>query len=240
MLAALMRTARRRPALTVAGSYLAVALAALGRSVRPGRTLVAADLLTIVPPYSALPGAQPGHNPLLSDIPYQFYPWFRFVADALRDGHLVGWNPSILGGVPVNPNSFFSALYPPTWLAAMMGPFDAYNLFVVLHLAWAALGTYAWSRTLGVSRRAAWVTGLLTFAAAFWVHWSLHLGHLVAFVWLPWILAALHRTIVGASVGRAALLAVAVGAWWLGGNPQFVYNGALVAAVYGVALMAGG
>ena len=221
----------------MAASYLAVAVTVLGRSVRPGRTLVPADLLTIVSPYSGLPGARAGYNPLLSDVPYQFFPWFRFIADALRDGHLVGWNPTILGGVPVNPNSFLSTLYPPTWLAGMLAPFDAYNIFVLLHLAWAALGTYTWSRTLGASRRAAWVAGLLTFAAAFWVHWSLHLVHLVAFVWLPWVLAALHRTIVAPSLARAAVLAGAVGAWSLGGNPQFVYNGALLAGVYGVALL---
>ncbi|MBA3267950.1 MAG: hypothetical protein H0T70_06800, partial [Acidimicrobiia bacterium] len=69
----LVRAARRRPGLAVALSYLVFGVIALGPSIWPGRTLVAADLLTIVTPYSALPGASAGHNPLLSDIAYQFF-----------------------------------------------------------------------------------------------------------------------------------------------------------------------
>ncbi len=105
---------RRRPGLAVALSYLALGLVALAPSIRPGRTLVASDLLTIVTPYSALPGASVGHNQLLSDIAFQFYPWFSFVGKALHHGHLPQWNPALIGGVAVTPNGYVSLYYPPT------------------------------------------------------------------------------------------------------------------------------
>ncbi len=113
-----------------------------------------------------------------------------------------------------------------------MSPFVAYNLFVLFHLVVGALGTYAFSRAVGARRSAAWVAGLLAFTAAFWVHWSLHLVHLGSFVWLPWALAAGHRLVVAPSPRRVAPLAAVFGLWWLGGNPQYVYDGSAVLVVY--------
>ncbi|MDQ6798961.1 MAG: hypothetical protein M3011_13265 [Actinomycetota bacterium] len=224
--------ARRRPGLAVAISYVVVGTVALAPSIRPGRTLVATDLLTIVSPYSRLPGAVAGHNPLLSDIAYQLYPWFQFVGRALHQGHFPQWNPAVLGGLAVTPNGFVSLYYPPTWLAAVFSPFVAYNLFVLFHFVLGALGTYAFSRVLGARRAAAWVAGLLAFTAAFWVHWSLHLGQLGGFVWLPWALAAGHRLVDAPSPRRVAMLAGVYGLWWLGGNPQYVYDGTVVLGGY--------
>ncbi|MGI9023770.1 MAG: hypothetical protein ACR2HV_11190 [Acidimicrobiales bacterium] len=232
----LARAARRRPGLTVALSYLAFGVVALLPSIRPGRTLVAADLLTIVTPFSALTGAAAGHNPLLSDIAFQFFPWWDFVGQALHEGHLPQWNPAILGGVAVTPNGFLNLYYPLTWLAAVAGPFVAYNLFVLVHLVIGALGTYAFARVLGARRPAAWVAGLLAFTAAFWVHWSLHLVHLGGFVWLPGALAAGHLLVVAPSPRRAALLGGVCGLWFLGGNPQYVYDGSVVLVAYLVVL----
>lgn len=228
---------RRRPLPWIVVSYVLIAVVALAPSIRPGRTLVAADLVTIVSPYSAVPEHPEPHNLHLTDVPYQFFPWFRFVAGGLRSGHLPSWNPTVLGGMPVTPNGYFGTSYPPFFLAAFFSPFDAYNLLIVLHLIVAALGIYAFSRVLGARRVAAWVAGVLTFAAAFWIHWSTHLLHLVAFAGLPWALAATHLLIVAPSRKRVAALAVVFGAWWLGGNPQFVYDGMLVVGSYAVALL---
>ena len=229
--------ARRHAHLAVALSYLGVGTAALAPSIRPGRTLVAADILGVVTPYSALPGAASVHNPLISDVTFQFFPWFRFLAEALRDGVLPQWNPAILGGVPVTPNGYVNTYYPPTWLAAVLSPFDAYNLFVLVHLVFGALGIYAFSRVVGARTVAAWIAGLGAFAAAFWVHWSMHLVHLSAFVWLPWALAATHRLVEAPSRRRVAVLGLVYGLWWLGGNPQYVYNGSALLLAYATGLV---
>ena len=69
--------------------------------------------------------------------------------------------------------------------------------------------------------------GLLGFAAAFWVHWSTHMVHLVGFVWLAWALAAAHLLVVDPRRKRVAALAVVIGLWWLGANPQYAYYGTL-------------
>ena len=61
----------------------------------------------------------------------------------------------------------------------------------------------------------AWTAGLLALAAAFWVHWSLHLLHLVAMAGLPWVLAATHLLITRPTPRRAAGLGAVLGLWWL-------------------------
>src|SRR5947209_1556712 len=174
----LLGWARRRPGLAVVVTYVVFGSAGLAPSIRPGRTLVAADLLHLVSPFSVgRGGGPPGRNPMLSDTPYQFFPWYRFVTDALGQGHLPGWNPGILGGVPTVPTGYLSPWYPPSWLASLFPPLVGYNLFVLAHLVLAALGVYALSRVVGARRLAAWVVGLATFGSAFWVHWSTHLVH---------------------------------------------------------------
>src|SRR5207244_8175454 len=91
------------------------------------------------------------------------------------------------------------------------------------------------ARVVGARPLAAWTMGLLGLAAGAWLHWSLHLDHLVATAWLPWALAAAHRLVEAPSRRRAAALALVLAPWWLGGNAQYVYFGALAVAGYAVA-----
>lgn len=227
---------RRWPVVLAALAYLVVGTVALWPSIRPGRTLVAADILVLNPPYSELPSA-PVHNLLLSDPPVQFFPWLSYTGAALRERRLPQWNPTLLGGVPVTPNGFVNVYYPPTLLTTVLAPFDAYNAFVLLHLVLGALGVFVFARTLGARPLPAWIGGLLVFTAQFWIHWSTHLLHIAGMVWLPWALAATKLLIDRPSPRRAAGLALVFGLWWLGANPQYAYYGTLTMLAWAAALL---
>ena len=229
----------RRPVVWAALSYLLIGTIALWPSIRPGRTLVPSDLLVIVTPYSVLPGAGDPDNLQLSDATFQFFPWFRYMAEGLRDGEIRQWNPTLLGGVPVTPNGNVSAYYPPSWLGGVMSPYDAYDLFVLLHLVIGALGAYVLARALGARPLASWVAGLLAFTAAFWVHWSTHLGHVAGMVWVPWALAATWWLLERPSRRRVAALAVVVGIWIAGGSAQYLYYGGLAVGAWAAAIVVG-
>ena len=218
------------PVIWAALSYLLVATVALWPSIGPGRTLVPSDALIIATPYSALPTAHEPHNLQLSDATFQFFPWFHFVADGMRDGEIRQWNPTLLGGVRVSPNGNVSPYYPLSWLGGAMSAYDAYDLFVLLHLVIGALGVYVLGRALGIRPLPAWVSGLLAFTAAFWVNWSTHLVHVAGMVWVPWALAATWWLLAAPSRRRVAALAAVVGMWLLGGSPQYVYYGGLALA----------
>jgi hypothetical protein len=217
--------------------YLLVGAIVLFPSIMPGRTLLSADLVTASSPYRELAGGLRVHNPLLSDPAFQFAPWLEYLGDELAAGRFPRWNPRILAGTQVTPNGWISAYYPPFWVAGFLDVFDAYNILVVAHLAWAALGLFALSRSIGASTTAAWVAGLTAFVAQFWVHWALHLSNLVAFAWLPWVMFATYRVVVSPSARTVGFLGAAFGLWWLGANPQYAYYGTLAAGAFGAVLL---
>jgi hypothetical protein len=228
----------------VAVLLAAVTVVLLWDSLRPGRTLVPADVLTAVTPYRLLAGASHPQNAVVSDAAIQFFPWFHWLGSALRSGGgagpfgLPGWNPLSLGGLPANPNGFVSVWYPAFWLVRFLDPFDAYGVFVAVHLWWAALGVYVLSRCLGVQRRScALVVAASTLLAGTWLHWSLHLVHLVGMVWLPWAFVCAERLIARPRPSRVVPLAVVIGLWWLGGNPQYAYFGTLAMGAYALGRM---
>ena len=220
--------------------YLLVGVAVLAPSLRPGHTLAPADVVTAVQPYNQAAGGIHDHNPAVSDGALQVLPWLHFLTTTMHHGHLPQWNPQLLGGVRVVPNGFFASYYPPTWLARWLSADDFYSVFVLIHLVIGALGVYAFSRVLGARRVSSWLAGLLVFASAFWIHWSLHPAHLVGMVGTPWALAAVHLVVRRPSSRRVAALAVVFGLWWLGANPQYAYYGTLAMGAYGLALLVQG
>lgn len=240
------------PDLVAVAGLAALVGALLWPSLRPGRTLVPADVLTLLTPWRVLAGGSRVHNPIVSDAALQFFPWLAWFGRAWQaTGSLPAWNPLILGGVPLSPSGFVAPDYPGFWLARALDPFDAYNLFVALHLVVAAAGVYAFARVLGAGRPSAWVAGAGALAAATWVHWSLHLVHLVGMAWLPVTLAAAHRAATVCSRRSTVVLALVFGLWWLGANPQYALFGSLALLAYvapvawrrrwrGVGMVAGG
>jgi hypothetical protein len=157
----------------------------------------------------------------------------------MRDGEIRQWNPFLLGGLPVSPNGNVSPYYPPSWLGGAMSPYDAYDLFVLLHLVVGAMGVFVMGRTLGIRPLCAWVGGLLVFTAAFWVHWSTHLVHLAGMVWTPWVLAGAWWLLAAPTRRRVAAMAAIVAMWLLGGSPQYVYYGSLALVGWAGALLVG-
>ena len=212
--------------------YALVAVVVSWPVLLPGKTLLPADVLTSVSPYLEQLGGPRAANPLLSDAPFQFFPWIDFVSDELQEGRFPEWNPHVLGGVRVTPNGFVSAYYPGFWPMAFLEPLAFYDLFILLHLVVGALGVFWFARTLGVSEKVAWVAGLMVFVAAPWARLAVNVLHLVGMVWLPWALAATGLFMAAPSRRRAAGLAFIVGLWVLGGGPQFVYFGMLAIIAY--------
>jgi hypothetical protein len=229
----------RHTALLAVASYAVVGLVVLGPSIRPGHTLVPADVLTAVQPYNHMSGGVHDHNPLVSDATFQFFPWVHALSADFAHGRFPGWNPDLLGGLRVTPNGFISAYYPPSWLGRWLSPYDLYDVFVFLHLVLGALGVYAFSRVVGARPFSSWLAGLLAFTAVFWIHWSLHLGHLVGLVGAPWALAAAHLVVTRPRPRHVAFLAAVFGLWWLGANPQYAYYGTLAMGAYALTLVVG-
>jgi hypothetical protein len=143
----------------------------------------------------------------------------------------------ILSGAPFAADPLSGLYYPPNWLAFAIAPGFAFNLLAWLHIAWGGLGTWKFSRSLGVSTGPAIVAGL-AFTGMPKLIGHIGLGHVslvFAVCWTPWVLLAFDRAVRNIDVKRlpsAALAGATLGAvflidprWYL---PMLLLSGAYV------------
>jgi hypothetical protein len=113
----------------------------------------------------------------------------------LHSGSWIGgllWDPFMNGGQPLlgNPNRFI--LYPSRLLYGVVSPTSALNMEIALHLFLGGVGSVLLARRLGVSGAGSAVTGLSYSLSGLSISITNHLGRLMAYHWVPWILLAVH------------------------------------------------
>ena len=166
----------------------------------------------------------------LGDVPTEFLPWTRAVADAYRSGHLPLRFAANGCGTPlwanpqaqaVTPTTLFSLIVPESWGSAA-------GACVKLFLA--ALGAFVFLRRRDLSTASAGWGGL---AFGFSLHLTgwMHFPHTWPVALLPWTLAALDRLARGERGGFPATL-IAVFLLLLGGYPEGEFYVALASAAF--------
>jgi hypothetical protein len=80
-----------------------------------------------------------------------FYPWYSYLGEQLRAGHIPLWNPYQFAGTPfaADPESGWAYLPAMVWFTVLpLGA--AANAFMAFHVLLAGLSTYALARSLGI------------------------------------------------------------------------------------------
>jgi hypothetical protein len=163
----------------------------------------------------------------------QFHLPLRTALVELAHGGLPLWNPWLSGGQPIVSDPSYAVFYPPTWIAALIGPGASLSLYAVLHLGLAFAGALLLARRLGCRPAVA------SFAAVAWTGAGVVvscasaltlLGGAAALPWILWgtdrlVTARSSRETVAAACGLAALLALAV----FNGEPVTAFSGGLAA-----------
>src|SRR5260370_38797897 len=86
------------------------------------------------------------------DTATAFYPWYTFLGEQLRAGHIPVWNPHTFSGAPFAADPESGWMYLPAMLAFMLLPLEtAARGFILFHAALAGLSLYALARALGLS-----------------------------------------------------------------------------------------
>jgi hypothetical protein len=137
------------------------------------------------------------------DLVSFLFPTYRFAARELAQGSLPLWNPHLYGGAPFIGDIQAGFLYPPNLALFLLLPDFDYpwmQWLVIGHLYWAGLGMYVLARTLRFGERAVMRPAALFAGIAFALSDPLliHLGNLnliAVLSWLPWVLAAYHRSL---------------------------------------------
>ncbi|MBV9357987.1 MAG: hypothetical protein JO023_20950, partial [Chloroflexi bacterium] len=126
-----------------------------------------------------------------------FYPWFGFLGERLRDGHIPLWNPHLFGGAPFAADPESGWMYLPAMLAFTLMPLDAAaTSYMVGHILLATLSTYALARALGLNPPGAVTAGAAYgFTGFLFGHDLCCFAYAGVVAWLPLSLLGLERAL---------------------------------------------
>jgi hypothetical protein len=199
---------------------------------------VAIPVLIGVPP--ALVGRPlfPGSG--TADNLTQNYPLRVLAGELLRHGRLPLWDPYIWSGTPLLAGWNAGALYPGTWLFAVLPASAAWTINVASVSVVCAAGMHVFLRRLGCSPLAG-LLGALTFTyTGFMWGQAVHLGLVMGMSFTPWMLLAVHELATSPEPREArrwvALLGGCGGLVVLAGDPRAASSIAFIVVTYFLAI----
>lgn len=181
------------------------------------------------------------HNPLLSDLIVQHYPWRRFVEESFERGELPLWNPYLFSGTPFLAKGQHLALYPLSVIFFLFPLWKAYGVFTVVHLALAGYFTYVLARSFKLSAFSSLVAGLTYELSGFMLARCGFPMIIASAAWLPLILASVERLVARHNSGAGGVRwpwgivgAFALGCQLLAGHFEIVVYTLLLCVFYAV------
>ena len=125
----------------------------------------------------------------LLNIPTHF-----LLARFLRAGRIPLWNPYLHGGQPFLGSPTSTVLYPANLLDLLLTPLQAFNTIVVIHYVLCAAFAYLLARSLGISRNASLVAGIVYALSGFSLSQANLYQKLLALPWIPFCLLAARQS----------------------------------------------
>jgi hypothetical protein len=165
-----------------------------------------------------------------------FYPYWHARDTLLRAGQLPLWTPNLFTGAPLLANPQVGALYPLNWLTVGLDAPNAIKVAVLLHVAWAAVGTYWLGR--GALRLSVWSATVMAAVFAFGGYLGAHteqINQLQGLAWFPWAFGVFHRIVTADGRSRwrdVPLLGIVLALQFLAGHTQTVFINGVGLALY--------
>ncbi len=95
------------------------------------------------------------------DSATQFYPWYDYLGQRLRDLEIPAWNPSQFSGAPFAADPQSGWTYVPAMVVFTLLPLStAVAVYLVFHLLLAGFGAFALARAIGIGRLGALTSGI--------------------------------------------------------------------------------
>jgi hypothetical protein len=116
-----------------------------------------------------------------------FYPWFSFLGEQLRAGHLPLWNPFQFAGTPFAADPESGWTYIPAMVLFTLLPLNAAaNAYLLMHLLLAGLAAYALGRSVGMPAGGAFVAAIAYGYSGFYFGHNLCcFAYAAVAAWLP-------------------------------------------------------
>lgn len=148
----------------------------------------------------------PYKNFLISDPFRQQIPWRKLVIDQQAQSSKVGWNPYIMGGMPLETNIQAAPDYPLNIIFHHL-PFEqAWTVLIISQMVGYGLATYVYLRTEHRDQFAALIGSLIVSFSSFTISW-LYWGTIIStLLWLPVSLVLINSLHKAKSVLRYVIL----------------------------------
>ena len=173
------------------------------------------------------------------DTATAFYPWYAFLGESLRSGHIPMWNPHQFAGTPFAADPESGWTYLPAMLLFTLLPLaPAANAFLLFHVLLAGLATYALARSLQIPPIGAFASAIAySYSGFFFGHNACCFAYSSVAAWLPVALLGIDRAVRGDARRRVRWWAVGglaisqILAVWLGQGAYYglLFLGAFVA-----------
>lgn len=201
----LMAFLSRRPGFAAALLLLFLAILFMGK--------------VLLPPQGQVMG---GH-----DMRGYYYPYYDQVREAVRDGRLPFWEPTLFNGFPLMAQPQQNVFYPLLWPSFLIPVNVGISLYMLLHIWLAGLGMFLFVRFMG----GRWLPAMLAaiaFAFSGLLVGRLWAGHSTVYAldaWTPWLLLGLAWSVRRGSWWSAVIAGLPMGLALLAGHiPSFLYQ----------------
>jgi hypothetical protein len=171
------------------------------------------------------------------DLHGHWYPRALSFARALHERLPPLWDLSIGFGEPSLADPSVQALYPTTWLLALLPPWTVYTVFVLSHLAFTGAGFTRLARASGLRRTQALLGGAAWMLAGPFVSLVNLWHHLASAAWMPWVVLAVHWLVRRPRASAAVRLGVCLGMQVLAGSADMLLLSAAVSFAWGVGVL---
>ncbi|MBS1811596.1 MAG: YfhO family protein [Acidobacteria bacterium] len=159
------------------------------------------------------------------------------IGQMIAQGQLPLWNPYIFAGMPLLASIQVGALYPFTWLFAVLPAGIAMNAMVISTYHIALIGMYLYARFIGANRTGALVSAIsFTFGGFMLTHMG-HTNRTAAAAWLPWIILAVAQLQARFQWHWVVLGALFVALQLFAGDPQMTLYTAMLSGGYWLFLL---
>ena len=207
----------------------------IGKGDRYALTLLVLLPIVVIVPFSVF-----GHPLLQGDNLTQNYPLRVLVGEEMAAGHLPTWNSLIWSGTPLLAGWNAGAMFPGTWLFALLPHLAAWTINELVAPVLGGVGTYLLLRRLGAGPLASCIAALAFAETGFMSGQVVHLGLVQGTAMLPWSLLGIEaiadalarrRAGIGA-LGGVLLLGISLALTVLAGDPRAVSTAAAAIVLY--------
>ncbi len=158
------------------------------------------------------------------DLARYFYPLRFFTATSIKSGIIPLWNPYIFCGTP-HIALQQSVVFYPLSIIYYIFPFDmAFNIFLLVHVAFAGLFTFFLCRRWGFGEPASLVSAVIFMFSGYVVSILNLATTLSSVIWLPLVLLFFDKALTSGNLKDIFLSAIFLGIMFLGGEPSIFYS----------------